>query len=285
MNDQGASAAFGALSHEGRLAIFRLLLREWPASLPAGDIGARLHIQPSTLSAHLAQLARVGLVHGERDGRLVRYGADTAGLGDLLRFLTDDCCGGRPEFCHPQILRAAPSMAAASTAERVRNVLFLCTGNAARSVMAECLLRREGHGRFRVFSAGSRPEGRLDPRALALLQRYSFKTDDLRSKSWDEFAAADAPAMDFVITLCDQAAAERCPVWPGQPVSAHWGFPDPAAFEGDAATVAAAYDDLFKQISTRVSIFVNLPLAALDGLALQARLDEIGQTAMTDSAA
>jgi arsenate reductase len=276
MNIEQAADTFAALAHKGRLAVFRLLLSEWPGSLPAGAIGDRLDIAPSTLSAHLAQLMRAGLVHAARDGRLVPYTADTAGLGQLLRYITSDCCGGRPEFCHPQILRPLQTTERTMPTEGAYNVLFLCTGNSARSVIAECLLNREGQGRFRAFSAGSHPKGEIHPNTEALLRRYNFKTAELRSKSWDEFAQPGAPALDFVFTVCDQLAGEVCPTWPGQPMSAHWGFPDPVAFQGSPAETAAVFAEVFKQIATRISIFVNLPLASLDKLSLQRRLDEIG---------
>ena len=285
MDDEQAVATFGALAHAGRLAVFRLLLSEWPGTLPAGEIGERLGIQPSTLSAHLAQLMRAGLVHATRDGRLVPYTADVAGFGDLMRYLTADCCGGRPELCHPQILRSWPPREEKMAADGVYNVLFLCTGNSARSVMAECLLNREGQGRFRAFSAGSHPKGELHPNTVRLLKRYNFKTEALRPKSWDEFARPGAPALDFAFTVCDKAAGEVCPTWPGQPMTAHWGFPDPVAFEGSPAETAAVFAEVFKQIATRISIFVNLPIASLDRLSLQRRLDEIGRTTPADSAA
>lgn len=157
------------------------------------------------------------------------------------------------------------------------NILFLCTGNSARSIMAECILAREGGGRFRAFSAGSHPAGRLNPLALALLQRLNFDTGGLRSKSWDEFAAPGAPELDFVFTVCDDAAGELCPVWPGQPMTAHWGVPDPATAAGNDAERAAFTADVFRMLSNRISIFVSLPLASLDRLSLQRRLQEIGR--------
>ncbi len=157
------------------------------------------------------------------------------------------------------------------------NVLFLCTGNSARSIMAECILEREGGGRFRAFSAGSHPAGKLNAVALALLKRLNFDTGGLRSKSWDEFAAPGAPMLDFVFTVCDDAAGELCPVWPGQPVTAHWGVPDPAAAAGSDAERAAFTADVFRMLSNRISIFVSLPLASLDRLSLQRRLQEIGR--------
>ena len=156
------------------------------------------------------------------------------------------------------------------------NVLFLCTGNSARSIMAECLLERIGGARFRAFSAGSLPVGAVNPYALEILARRNHRTDHLRSKDWAEFAAPGAPAMDFVFTVCDRAAGEVCPVWPGQPISAHWGFADPAAVEGKEAVIRAAFADVYREIATRVEIFTSLPLASLDRLALKRKLDEIG---------
>ncbi|MEO1248588.1 MAG: arsenate reductase ArsC [Pseudomonadota bacterium] len=163
-------------------------------------------------------------------------------------------------------------------AEESRNVLFLCTGNSARSIMAECVLRREGMGRFNAYSAGSKPAGQVNPFALDLLQRENHKIDDLRSKDWAEFATAGAPEMDFVFTVCDNAANEVCPVWPGQPMTAHWGIPDPAAAEGDEAVKRLAFADALRMLTNRISIFVNLPLTSLDKLTLQKRLSDIGQS-------
>lgn len=160
--------------------------------------------------------------------------------------------------------------------ERVYNVLFLCTGNSARSIFAEALLNREGKGRFRAFSAGSDPKAAPHPETLALLARRGFDTDFARSKSWDEFAKPDAPALDFVFTVCDNAAAETCPIWPGQPMSAHWPVPDPAAATGNDAERSLAFADSYRMLRNRISIFVNLPMAALDRMSLKRRLDEIG---------
>ncbi|MDJ0683674.1 MAG: arsenate reductase ArsC [Alphaproteobacteria bacterium] len=156
------------------------------------------------------------------------------------------------------------------------NVLFLCTGNSARSILAEAILNREGAGRFQAYSAGSQPAGQVNPFAIDLLKHMNFPTDDFRSKNWDEFAGPEAPKMDFVFTVCDNAANEVCPVWPGQPMSAHWGVPDPAAQTGTDAEKAAAFADAFRMLNARISIFVNLPLASIDRLALQDHLDRIG---------
>ena len=162
--------------------------------------------------------------------------------------------------------------------DKIYNVLFLCTGNSARSVMAEVILQRLGQGRFTAFSAGSHPTGRVHPMAVELLKRFNHPTDRLRSKDWAEFATDEAPAMDFVFTVCDKAAGEVCPVWPGQPMSAHWPFPDPAHFDGSETEQRALFADVYGQIHNRVSIFVSLPMTSLDRLALQKRLDEIGKT-------
>ncbi len=160
----------------------------------------------------------------------------------------------------------------------VFNVLFLCTGNSARSILAEALLNREGDGWFRAFSAGSMPTGRVNPRALALVQRLGFAASDFRSKSWEDFARPDAPRLDFVITVCDDAAGEVCPVWPGHPITAHWGVPDPAAATGSEAQIEAAFAEAFRILSHRIRLFVSLPLETLDRLSLGPRLAAIGQT-------
>lgn len=161
----------------------------------------------------------------------------------------------------------------------VYNVLFLCTGNSARSIMAEAILNREGIGKFKAYSAGSQPSGEVRPEVISLLNKLNFKTDEFRSKNWDEFAADGAPKMDFVFTVCDNAAKESCPVWPGQPMTAHWGVPDPVAVEGNESERQMAYNDTFRMLTNRISIFVNLPMTSLDKLSLQEKLDDIGKTA------
>ena len=160
--------------------------------------------------------------------------------------------------------------------DKIFNVLFICTGNSARSILAEAILNREGQGRFRAFSAGSHPKGAVHDYALDLLRRMNHPIAALRSKSWDEFAAPEAPKLAFAFTVCDNAAGELCPAWPGQPMTAHWGLPDPAAVEGNEAEKRAAFAEAYRMLSNRISIFVNLPLASLDKLTLQKRLDEIG---------
>jgi len=156
------------------------------------------------------------------------------------------------------------------------NVLFLCTGNSARSILAEALLNRWGHGKFRGFSAGSHPRGAVHPLALELLRKHGLPTEQLRSKAWDEFAAPGAPPLDFVFTVCDRAAAEVCPVWPGQPMTAHWGVEDPAAVTGEGAE--RAFRSAFHVLEARIRLFVSLPIAKLEAIKLQRRLEEIGRT-------
>jgi arsenate reductase len=159
------------------------------------------------------------------------------------------------------------------------NVLFLCTGNSARSVLAEAYLNEAGRGRFKAYSAGSHPTGKVNPFAIELLQRNRIGTSGLRSKSWDEFAAPGAPKLDFVITVCDNAAGEVCPLWPGQPITAHWGVPDPAAAQGTDDARQRAFLRAFAELSTRINYLLALPIEKLDRLALKARLDDIGRRA------
>jgi protein-tyrosine-phosphatase len=165
-----------------------------------------------------------------------------------------------------------------SDPNRTFNVLFLCTGNSARSILSEALLNKRGQGQFRAFSAGSHPAGRVNPYALELLRKIGYSTDGLRSKSWDEFAALGAPELDFVFTVCDNAAGEVCPMWPGQPITAHWGIPDPAAVDGTDEHKRKAFEDAFRILERRISLFLSLPIRSLEQLVLQERLSEIGRS-------
>jgi arsenate reductase len=163
-------------------------------------------------------------------------------------------------------------------ADRVYNVLFLCTGNSARSILAEAILSRRGKGRFNAFSAGSHPKGAVHPLALALLERIGLPTEDLRSKAWDEFAQPGALHLDFIFTVCDNAAGEVCPIWPGQPMTAHWGQPDPAAVEGSDLDKTNAFREAFRMLERRIDMFTSLPIASLDQLSLEHRVREIGNS-------
>ncbi len=165
----------------------------------------------------------------------------------------------------------------------VYNVLFLCTGNSARSIMAEAILNRLGIGKFKAYSAGSHPRDEVNPVTIDLLKRLNYDTTDLRSKDWAEFSTPDAPELHFVFTVCDKAAAEMCPVWSGQPMTAHWGLPDPAEVEGDEITRLVAFREAYRQLYNRIGIFICLPLGSLDSLALKKELENIGQTALTNA--
>jgi arsenate reductase len=167
---------------------------------------------------------------------------------------------------------------------RAYNVLFLCTGNSARSILAESLLTHWGRGRFRAFSAGSFPKGQVHPMAIELLKRMNLPVEGFRSKSWDEFASPGAPPIDFIFTVCDNAAGEVCPIWPGKPMAAHWGIADPAAAQGGDADKAFAFRRALKELETRIQLFIGLPIESLDGMTLQARLGDIGKSTATETA-
>jgi protein-tyrosine-phosphatase/DNA-binding transcriptional ArsR family regulator len=277
MDETSAVVALSALAHDVRLRAFRLLVKAGPSGLPSGDIAAELGVPPTGMSFHLATLERSGLVMARRQGRRVFYAVQYETMRRLLTFLSEDCCDGRPELCGGLVAATENVKGERRMSDKVYNVLFLCTGNSARSIMAEAILNREGRGRFKAYSAGSHPKGEVHPYALQLLRNLNYGTDGLRSKSWDEFAEQGAPAMDFVFTVCDNAAAEVCPIWPGQPMTAHWGVPDPAAAEGSESVKRAAFAEACRMLTNRISIFTSLPLASLDRLSLQRRLDEIGQ--------
>lgn len=278
MQSPVAVAMLSALAHEARLSTFRLLVQAGPEGLPAGVLAEALGVVPSTLSFHLKDLRMAGLVEARREGRSIIYVADLDAVGVLLRFLAEDCCGGHPEQCGiPPVSRAVEEGVMTGAPDKVYNVLFLCTGNSARSIMAECLLNREGAGRFRAYSAGSHPRGAVHPQTLRLLRQNNVPTEGLRSKSWEEFTRPDAPRMDFVFTVCDDAAAEACPTWPGQPVTAHWGVPDPVRCEGDEVQTALVFADVFRMLYNRIAIFTCLPIESLDRLSLRHTLEEIGR--------
>jgi len=278
MDKLSAIDTLNALAQPTRMAAFRHLVANYPETMPAGELARLLNVPHNSLSTHLSILARARLVAATRDGRLVLYRAEMEPVRDLVAFLTRDCCGGRPEICEPlveQLTRSSHPVEATMN-DKVHNVLFLCTGNSARSIIAESILNRLGMGRFRAFSAGSMPKGEVNPHAIALLKRMNFDTSGCRSKSWEEFLADGAPQMDFVFTVCDDAA-EACPVFPGQPMSAHWGIEDPASATGSASEIGYAFSEAFRMLNARISVFTSLPMAALDRLSLQRRLKEIGR--------
>lgn len=280
MEEKIAIRALACLGHPVRIRVFRDLIAAGANGDLPGDIAKRLGVPPSSLSFHLNQLEQAGLTFSWRVGRTLRYAVDLHALRGLLAFLIEDCCRGDPAICGvlPAPTGPAPSPSGdnAMSDDQRFSVLFLCTGNSARSIMAECILNRLGQGRFTAYSAGSHPKGAIHPAALELLKKNNFPTTGLRSKGWEEFAGEGAPEMDFVFTVCDQAAGEVCPIWPGQPMTAHWGVPDPAAATGTDVEKHLAFADAMRFLQNRISIFVSLPMHSLDRLALQRRLDEIG---------
>ncbi len=279
-----AVKALAALAQETRLEAFRRLVRAGPDGMAAGALAQALAVPANTLSFHLAQLVQAGLAVSRREGRSIRYTADFARMNGLLGYLTENCCGdGRPVSvcCPPAASAPLPTDGSAMTEPRLYTVLFLCTGNSARSIMAEAALSRWGAGRFRALSAGSHPTGRVNPLALKLLGQLNYDTAGFRSKSWDEFAGPDAPALDFVFTVCDNAAGEVCPVWPGQPMTAHWGVEDPAAFDGPEEQALKLFRRVYLELEHRIKLFTSLRVEALDRLSLQNRLTAIG-TARAD---
>lgn len=282
MEISSAVDALACLGHEVRLRVFRRLMEIGPEGQTAGSIAGGMAIPASTMSFHLRQLEGAGLASSWRVGRNIRYSVNLRRTRDLLSFLVDDCCGGDPQTCG-DLLDLSDSQTPngadpVMSDDRVYNVLFLCTGNSARSIMAECILNRLGQGRFRAYSAGSYPKGEVHPMALQRLRNQNYPTANLRSKSWDEFSRMDVPPLDFVFTVCDNAANETCPVWPGQPMTAHWGVPDPAASTGTEAERHAAFAEAMRRLYNRISLFVNLPMRSLDRLSLQRRLEEIGSS-------
>ena len=272
------AARFAALSHPTRVGLIRLLVGAGPGGLPAGEIATALGVAPSSLSFHLREMEGAGLIRAARAGRVIRYAAELNAVRGLAAFLTETCREGQPERCGESL---ALPLRMTSLTTRPYTVLFLCTRNSHRSIMAEAILDREGAGRFRAFSAGSHPAGAVAPETLDLLRRLNHPVEGLRSKSWDEFARPGAPRLDFVVTVCDAAAGEICPTWPGQPLAAHWGVPDPARATGDVAERGVALSDTYRMLANRIGIFVNLPLRSLDRLSLQRSLDEIGRLPRT----
>ncbi|KUF08856.1 helix-turn-helix domain-containing protein [Pseudoponticoccus marisrubri] len=269
-----------ALAHPRRLSVFRLLMRRYPDAVPAGEIATALELPASSLSAALSQLHQVGLLTQHRAGTSIRYRADTGRAGDLVTYLAADCCRGRPDIClssYPAKPRQSPASETPMSDQKY-NVLFICTGNSARSIFAETLLRAEAGDRFNAFSAGTRPYSELNAFALELLESKGHDISALRAKNVDEFQGAGAPPLDFVFTVCDRAANEECPPWPGQPITGHWGQPDPVKAEGTDAEKRLAFQQVYGALRNRIRAFAALPFQTLDRASLQARVDDIAKT-------
>ena len=263
-------AALAALAQETRLDIIRLLVERRPQGMPAGEIGERLRLPSPTLSFHLNQLRHSGLITSRRQSRLIIYGAKFRTMNSLIEYLTENCCAARTD-------EAVHGRRKGVTLGREFNVLFLCTNNSARSIMAECAMNRWGGGRFHAFSAGSKPRGAVHPITLQVLNELKYEMEGLRSKDWNEFAQPASPPLDFVFTLCDRAAAEVCPTWPGQPIRAHWGVQDPVAFTGTSAAKRKAFLKVYTELEHRIRIFTALPIETLERFALERWVAEIGK--------
>ncbi|QYZ70065.1 metalloregulator ArsR/SmtB family transcription factor [Neotabrizicola shimadae] len=277
MEHDSAARAFTMLGHPGRLAVFRLLMRFAPQGVRPTEIAATLGLKPNTLSHHLADLGAAGLVQVERQGRSLLYSVDLERAEALIGYLALDVGRARPDLLAPLLgYRKDPDML-----DTDFDVLFICSGNSARSIFAEALLRDLGKGKFQAFSAGTRPNTELNPFALEVLKRNGHDISGLRSKHVSEFQRPDAPVMDFVFTVCDTAAAEECPPWPGQPITGHWGLPDPVKATGTDAEKALVFAQTYAALRRRIAAFVELPFASLSRISLQARVDAIGADTLT----
>lgn len=272
MENDTAALAFATLGHPGRLKVLRMLLRFAPQGMRPTQIAAALQMKPNTLSHHLNDLAAAGLISHRRQGTSLIYTADLAAAMHLIGYLALDFGRGRPDLLAPVTGVADRTTAMPDTPF---NVLFLCSGNSARSIFAECLLRDLGGAKFCAYSAGIRPNSQLNAFAVDLLRRNGHDVTSLRSKHISEFQTADAPVMDFVFTVCDAAAAEECPPWPGQPITGHWGLPDPVKAQGSDAEKALVFAQTYGALRRRIAAFVALPLLALDRIAIQSRVDQI----------
>ncbi len=270
------SSQLAILGHPQRISVFRMLMRRFPDAVPAGELAVELNIKASTLSNYLNALQRSGLVTQERSGTSLLYSVDMKNVQQMLDFLVLDCCRGRPDICMP-FHQGNDTMT-----DRKFNVLFLCVGNSARSIFAESLLRELGGERFNVYSAGTQPTSELNPFAMQVLKDKGHDTSVLRSKHMSEFAAEGAPEMDFVFTVCNQAANEECPAWEGQPISGHWGMVDPVKATGTDAEKSLAFQNAYGALQRRIQAFTSLPVESLDRIALQSAVDDIGRESFED---
>jgi protein-tyrosine-phosphatase/DNA-binding transcriptional ArsR family regulator len=275
MEQNCAVHAFATLGHPGRLAVFRLLMRFAPQGVRPTEIAEALGLKQNTLSHHLADLAASGLIAVQREGRSLFYSVDLDTTEGLIGYLALDVGRARPDLIAP--LLSVQKEAAMRDTDF--DVLFICSGNSARSIFAEALLRDLGKGKFQAFSAGTRPGTELNPFALEILKRNGHDTTTLRSKHISEFQLPGSIVMDFVFTVCDTAAAEECPPWPGQPITGHWGLPDPVKATGTEAEKALVFAQTYAALRRRITAFVELPFESLSRMSLQSRVDSIGTDA------
>ena len=273
--EKESPARLATLGHPQRLAIFRLLMRRYPDRVPANEIAQAIAAKPSTTSAYLTALSQAGLISQKRDGTSLRYTVEMDVAQTLFDDLFLDCCRGRVDLCLANTQRRSDM---AHDTDRKYRVLFLCTGNSARSIFAESILRHVAGDRFEAYSAGTTPQSELNPFAVEVLEQKGHDTGLLRAKHMSEFQTVDAPKFDFVFTVCNQAANEDCPAWGGQPVSAHWGLTDPVKVDGSDAQKSLAFQNTYGALYRRISAFTALPIQELDRMSLQQAVDEIGQT-------
>ncbi len=267
------------LSHPHRMAVFRLLMRRCPDELPAGEIVSVLGLKPSSASVYLSALTQTGLISQRREGTKLLYKINLAAAGEVVTGLFFDCCGGRADLCAPQLadlIQTAPL-----PTDKKLNVLFICSGNSARSILAEAILRDTASDRFNAYSAGTAHRSDLNPTAIDVLVANGFETTQLRSKSVTEFQGPDAPQMDFVFTVCDRAANEDCPTWQGQPIASHWGMPDPASVDGTITQKRLAFQNTFDALRNKIAAFTSLSFESLDRSALQKHVDEISKLTLS----
>ena len=257
------------------MAVFRLLMRRCPDELPAGEIAEALHLKASTASVYLSALTQTSLISQRRDGTRLLYAVNLDAAREVVAGLFVNCCRGRADLCPPQfsdLLRSISPMT-----DKYFNVLFVCTGNTARSIFAETILRDKVGDKFTAYSAGTAHRSELSPLAVEMLKSKGHDVSFLRSKNIAEFQGNDAPRMDFVFTVCDHAANEDCPTWPGQPVFGHWGMPDPVKATGTDAQKRLAFHQTYGALHNRIMAFSALPFENLDRGSLQKRVDDIGK--------
>lgn len=264
------------LGHPQRLALFRLLMRRYPDRVPATELAQALGLKPNTLSTYVNALMQAGLVSQERAGTSLRYAIDMNAARETIDYLLHDCCRGRPEICDTNALSS--SIGVSLMTSRKFHILFICTGNSARSIFAESILSDLAGDRFVAYSAGTKPRSELNPFALAVLEQKGHDVSVLRAKNISEFQGPDAPQFDFVFTVCDLAANEECPAWQGQTISAHWGLPDPVKVEGTDAEKSLAFHQTYGALRNRMTGFTALPITSLDRISLQKAVDDIGQS-------
>ncbi len=296
-DEQQALVAFGALSHGSRLAIYKMLAARSPDQMMAGELAEALGIGASTLSAHLSKLRLADLIGVNRKGTSLFYFFDEAGTQAVSNYWAGLAGAATTSpIASPKLEMKAEKPAVTKPAKTVpaspkrpeatetttrqaqpgrRNVLFLCTGNSARSILAESILNRLGSRDFMAYSAGSKPAGKVHPAASHLLEDYGYAVRNLSSKSWTEFSGQNAPELDIVITVCDDAAGETCPVWPGGPITAHWGLPDPVVTSGSKAKIATAFEQTYEALEARISALLDLPVDEMNPTEVQLALNAI----------